>query len=75
MKEEKANGLTCHACIHKSHGNLLITVGIIAVVYGAMNYLRVAIGYAWPPYTGWVLGGILLLIIGLIRGYWRRKCC
>jgi hypothetical protein len=75
MAEEKSERLTCHTCMHKSHGNLLITVGIVAIVYAIVNYLRVTVGYAWPPYTGWAIGGLVLVIIGLIRGYWGRKCC
>ena len=70
MKEEKP--VNCHACVHKTHGSLLITVGVIALAYGFINYLRVAVGYAWPPYFGWVLGGAVLVILGLVRGYWTR---
>lgn len=65
----------CHACVHKSHGNLLITVGIVAIVYGFINYLRVSIGYSWPPYAGWLIGGIILVFVGWVKAYWLRKCC
>ncbi len=69
------NGVACHTCVHKSHGNLLIAVGIVAVVYAIINYLRMTAGYNWPPYTGWFIGGILLVVVGLVKGYWMRKCC
>lgn len=74
MKDEKKDG-NCHTCVHKTHGNLLITVGIVAVVYAFINYLRVTIGYAWPPYAGWFIGGLLLIAIGWAKAYWKRRCC
>lgn len=75
MKEEKTDTLTCHTCVHKSHGNLLITVGIIALVYGVVNYLRITVGYAWPSYIGWVLGGVILIVFGWVKSHLIRKCC
>lgn len=65
----------CHACVHQSHGNLLITIGIVAAVYGIINYLRITVGYAWPPYVGWLIGGVILMIVGWAKAYWLRKCC
>lgn len=73
MKEEK--GVVCHTCTHRSKGDLLITVGIVAIVYGVVNYIRTSIGVAWPPYTGWLIGGAALIVVGFIKGYWLRKCC
>lgn len=75
MAEGKSEKLNCHTCVHKSHGSLLVTVGIVALVYAIVNYTRVTIGYAWPPYSGWAAGGVALIVLGLIRGSWTRKCC
>jgi hypothetical protein len=56
MKDEK---------MHKGGGHMLMTIGILALVIGIVMWLSVA--YSWPAYMGWIVGGILLLIIGWIK--------
>jgi len=36
-------------------------VGILAIVYGIINYMIVAMG--WQAHTAWIVGGIILLLI------------
>ena len=47
-------------------GRLLETVGVIAVVYGIINYLMVNL--SWPTYVAWIAGGVILILIG-----WAKK--
>jgi len=56
MAEEKMH--------HK--GTLLITFGILAIVYGIVNYLMASLG--WPNYMAWIAGGVILLLAG-----WAKK--
>jgi hypothetical protein len=52
--------------MHKGGGHIFMTVGILALVYGIMTWLVMA--YMWPVYMGWIVGGIVLIIIG-----WMKK--
>lgn len=47
---------------------LYMTVGTLALVYGLVSWARVT--YMWPPYMGWVVGGIVLLVIGFLKKWW-----
>lgn len=57
--------------MHHGRGHIFTTVGILALIYGAVNYLRVT--YVWPPYTGWIAGGLALIIIGVGKKYWMNR--
>jgi hypothetical protein len=52
MAEEKM----CH-----HHGGWLFLLGVLAIVYGVVQYLLVAL--VWPVYTAWIVGGIILLLV------------
>lgn len=41
-------------------------LGTVAFVYGLMSYAMVV--YNWPAYAAWMVGGILLVLIG-----WAKK--
>jgi len=51
-------------------GHFLVTVGVLVLAYGIINYLRIT--YAWPPYAGWVAGGIVLIVLGSVKKYWWK---
>jgi hypothetical protein len=51
-------------------GHLFVTVGILALVYGVVNYLKVA--YVWPPYMGWIVGGVVLIVVGWAKKTWWK---
>ena len=57
-------------CCHRG-GHFFVVVGMLAFVYGFVNYLRVV--YVWPPYAGWLIGGLILIVIGWTRKYWLPK--
>lgn len=52
-------------CGHKG-GHMLFMLGILAVVYGIIQYLMV--GLNWPSYEAWIAGGVLLLVVA-----WAKK--
>jgi len=70
MKDEKEmEHCECH---HFGGGHLLFTLGLLAFLYGVVNYLRVM--YSWPPYMGWVVGGLALIVVGFAKKkYWMGK--
>jgi len=57
MAEEKT-------CCHGS--GWLFLLGVLAIVYGIIQYLLLVL--AWPVYTTWIVGGIILLLV-----YWAKK--
>jgi len=60
MAEEK---MACHGC----HGcKIFKSLGLIAIVYGVIEYLTTVI--KWQSYAAWIVGGIILLLIG-----WAKK--
>ena len=42
-------------------GGLLFLLGVLAIVYGIVQYLLLVL--AWPLYTSWIVGGIILLLV------------
>lgn len=50
------------------HGKakMLEILGILAIVYGIINYLITAL--SWPSYGAWIVGGAILVLIG-----WAKK--
>lgn len=67
MKDEK-----CSCEMHHHHGggkHWLFTIGIVAFVYGLVNWAIVT--YTWQPYTGWMVGGALLMVIGWLK-MWKK---
>lgn len=56
MAEEKC-------CSH--HGGFLFKLGILAIVYGVVQYLMT--GLNWPAYGAWIGGGIILMIIDWLK--------
>jgi hypothetical protein len=62
MKDKECH---CHGGNH-----FLFTVGLLALVYGVVNYLKVT--YVWPPYMGWIVGGVVLIVIAWAKKYWKK---
>lgn len=75
MKKNDMEGCTCDCCDHRfahHHGggkHWLFTIGVVAFVYGLMSWAIVA--YGWQPYTGWMVGGLLLIVIGWLK-MWKK---
>jgi len=62
MAEEK--GMYCHK------GGWLFVLGVLAIVYGIVQYLLLALG--WPIYTAWIVGGIILLLVSWAKKNWAK---
>lgn len=43
-----------------------MVLGILAIVYGVINYLMTAMG--WEPYMAWIAGGVILLLVSWAKG-------
>lgn len=50
---------------HKK-GMFLETLGVVAIVYGIIQYLMAGLG--WPNYGAWMAGGVIFLLIS-----WAKK--
>ncbi|MGA2910903.1 MAG: hypothetical protein ABSE04_03855 [Candidatus Microgenomates bacterium] len=66
MKDEQMMGKH-----HGGGGHWLMTIGIVALVYGIMSWL--VMSYMWAPYVGWIVGGIVLIIIGWMKKAMKRN--
>ncbi|MEK7517736.1 MAG: hypothetical protein AAB583_04250 [Patescibacteria group bacterium] len=53
--------MTEERMVHPSPGKIFMIFGVLAIVYGIINYLMTAMN--WPDYSSWILGGIILLLI------------
>lgn len=62
MAEDKMNGKCCTGRAGKKY----MLLGVIAIVYGAVNYMIDVMG--WQPYMAWIVGGVILLLISWIKG-------
>jgi small neutral amino acid transporter SnatA (MarC family) len=62
MAEEKMN---CN-CGHGHGGKKFMLFGVLAIVYGVINYLMNAMG--WETHTAWFAGGAILLLISWAKG-------
>lgn len=51
---------------HGGKGKLLEVAGVIAIVYGIINYLMTNL--SWPTYGAWIAGGVILVLVG-----WAKK--
>lgn len=62
MADEKMTGKCCvgHA------GKKYVLFGVLAIVYGAVNYMTTVMG--WQPYMAWIAGGVILLLIAWTKG-------
>lgn len=56
---------------HYHGGGLLFVLGILAIVYGIIQYLIVGLGL--PAYVAWIAGGILLLLIKWLKKSMKGK--
>lgn len=63
MKEDMYEGMH-----HGGKSHLIILIGVLALLYGVGNYIRVTYLSDWPPYSTWMIGGVLLILIG-----WMKK--
>lgn len=52
-------------------GKKYMLFGVLAIVYGAVNYMTQVIG--WQPYMAWFVGGFILLLIAWAKGS-ANKC-
>lgn len=55
----------------KSKGKMLSAVGTIAIVYGAGRY--VVENLIWPEYLAWIVGGVVLVLIGWAKSSMEEK--
>jgi len=62
MADEK---MMCSKCCSKA-GKKYMLFGVLAIVYGAINYMMSVMG--WEPYMAWVVGGVILLLVGWAKG-------
>jgi len=46
--------------------NAFMVIGVLAIVYGAVNYLMSVMN--WQPYMAWIAGGIILLLVSWAKG-------
>jgi len=47
-------------------GKKYMFVGVLAIVYGAINYMTSVMN--WDSYMAWVVGGVILLLIAWMKG-------
>lgn len=70
MKDERR--MCPPECHHHAHmANWYLLIGAVAFVYGAIMYLKTM--YAWPPYTGWMVGGVVLIVLGWLKRMWKMR--
>ena len=62
MKDEKG---MCN-CGHGHGGKKYMLFGVLAIVYGIINYLTTAMN--WQPYSAWITGGVILLLVAWAKG-------
>lgn len=43
----------------------LFTIGILALVYGIVSWAMIA--YSLPMYMGWIIGGVLLILVAWLK--------
>lgn len=60
MAEEKM------ICCCPSKGKIFTVLGVLAIVWGIINYLIAVVG--WSNYAAWITGGIILLLVA-----WAKK--
>lgn len=65
-------------CCGMGHGGMwggkkiYMTVGTFAFIYGLVTWLMMM--YNWPAYGGWMLGGVLLVLVGWLKKWlWMHK--
>ena len=56
-------------CGH-GHGKKYMLFGVLAVVYGVINYMTQVMG--WQPYMAWITGGVILLLVSWAKGYMKE---
>jgi hypothetical protein len=61
MADEK---MMCPKC--GCAGKKYMLFGVLAIVYGAINYMTSVM--SWDPYMAWIVGGVILLLIGWMKG-------
>lgn len=72
MKDMECKDCPIHCRgMHGGKAHLYMFIGILAFVYGAVNYLSLT--YAWAPYTEWMVGGAVLVLIGWAKKMWKMK--
>ncbi|HEX7042388.1 MAG TPA: hypothetical protein VF189_04000 [Patescibacteria group bacterium] len=65
---------TCD-CTHH-HGmwggkHVYMLIGTLALVYGLVMWAMAT--YMWPSYMGWIVGGILLILVGWLKKWFYMK--
>lgn len=51
---------------HPNPSKIFMIFGVVAIVYGIINYLMIAMN--WPAYSSWITGGIILLLVSWAKG-------
>ena len=62
MAEEKM----MENCGHGHAGKKYMLFGVLAIVYGIINYLQTVMGL--QAYTAWIVGGVILLLVAWTKG-------
>ena len=53
--------MTEERMFHPNPGKIFMIFGVLAIVYGIINYLMVAMN--WEAHASWIVGGIILLLV------------
>lgn len=54
------------------HHHFLVTLGLIAIVYGVVQWAMVA--YSLSSGVSWILGGVLLIVVWWFKkALWMKK--
>jgi hypothetical protein len=61
MKDEEMG-----KCNHSHGSKKYMLFGVLAIVYGVINYLMSNMG--WDPYMAWISGGAILFLISWAKG-------
>ena len=63
MADEK---MMCGKCGSGHAGKKYMLFGVLAIVYGIINYLQAQM--SWQPYMAWIAGGAILLLVAWAKG-------
>lgn len=67
-KEGTEHECCCHGMHHHHAGKAIMFAGLLAFLYGFIHYVRIMYLASWPPYSTWMIGGGVLILIG-----WMKK--
>lgn len=53
--------MTEERMIHPNPSKIFMIFGVLAIVYGIINYLMMAMN--WSAYAAWIVGGVILFLV------------